>query len=288
VSHPRDMVDRVSFAPPWSLSPSACSSFKECPLAFRFSYIERLPEPPTPAASKGTLVHRALELLLDRPPADRTLAVALADLDRARQELADHPEFAELQLEPAEWAQFHTDAETLVRRYFELEDPRTVRPIGLELKLEADLGGSRLRGVIDRLELDTDGELVVTDYKTGSVPSEFWESKSLSGVHIYALLCERMLGKRPARVQLFYLSKPEAIIATPTDQSIRGVERKTNAMRAAIATACEREDFRPRPGRLCEFCSFQGYCPAFGGDPINAAELRGPGTVIEPPLPLSA
>ena len=62
---------------------------------------------------------------------------------------------------------------------------------------------------------------MVTDYKTGSVPSELWEAKSLSGVHMYALLCERMLGRRPARVQLFYLSKPEAIIATPTDQSIR-------------------------------------------------------------------
>jgi len=101
-------------------------------------------------------------------------------------------------------------------------------------------------------------------------------------------LCERMLGKRPARVQLFYLSKPEAIIATPTDQSILGVERKTSAMHSAIATACERDDFRARPGRLCDYCSFKPYCPAFGGDPIDAAELRGPGTVIAPPLPISA
>ena len=160
-----------------------------------------------------------------------------------------------------EWAQFDADAELLVQRYFELEDPRTVRPIGLELKLEADLGRVRLRGVIDRLELDENGELVVTDYKTGSVPSEFWEAKSLSGVHIYALLCERMLGKRPARVQLFYLSKPEAIIATPTDQSIIGVERKTVAMASAIATACERDDFRPHPGRLCDFCTFKPVLP---------------------------
>lgn len=278
----------MSFAPPWSLSPSACSAFKECPLAFRFSYIERLPEPPSAAASKGTLVHRALERLLDRPPDERVLDVALADLALAGRELADHPEFTELSLTDEQWATFHADSEELVRRYFQLEDPRTVRPIGLELKLEADLGRARLRGVIDRLELDEQGDFVVTDYKTGSVPSEMWEGKSLSGVHIYALLCERMLGKRPARVQLFYLSRPEAIIATPTDQSILGVERKTNAMQAAIATACEREDFRPRPGRLCEYCSFQAYCPAFGGDPIDAAELRGPGTVIAPPLPLSA
>jgi putative RecB family exonuclease len=276
----------MSFAPPWSLSPSSCSSFKECPLAFRFSYLERLPEPPAPWTTKGTLVHRALELLLDRPPDERTLDAGLADLARARVELAPHPDFADLDLTDEEWAKFDSDTETLVQKYFQLEDPRTVRPIGLELKLEANLGSTRLRGIIDRLELDEDGEFVVTDYKTGSVPSEFWEAKSLSGVHMYALLCERMLGRRPARVQLFYLSKPEMIIATPTDQSIRGVERRTTAMYQAISQACERDDFRARPGRLCDFCTFKPYCPAHGGDPLDAAELRGPGTMISAPLPL--
>jgi putative RecB family exonuclease len=268
------------------LSPSSCSSFKECPLAFRFAYLDRLPEPPSPWTTKGTLVHRALERLLDRPHDERSLDAALADLATARVELAPHPDFADLVLSDDEWARFDADAEALVRKYFELEDPRTVTPIGLELKLEADLGRTRLRGIIDRLELDEHGEFVVTDYKTGSVPSELWEGKSLAGVHIYALLCERMLGRRPARVQLYYLSKPEAIIATPTDQSIKGVERRTTAMYDAIAQACTRDDFRPRPGRLCDFCTFKPYCPSHGGNPVDAQELRGPGTVIEPALPL--
>jgi putative RecB family exonuclease len=276
----------MSLAPPWSLSPSACSAFKECPLAFRFSYLERLPEPPSPWTTKGTLVHRALELLLDRPPAERTLGAGLADLARARTELAAHPDFTDLDLTPEGWEAFDAEAELLVRRYFELEDPAAVRTIGLELKLEAHLGTTRLRGVIDRLELDEHGELVVTDYKTGSVPSEMWEGKSLSGVHIYALLCERNFGKRPARVQLYYLSRPEAIIATTSERSVTAVERKTVAMWSAIARACERDDFRPQPGRLCDFCTFKPYCPAHGGNPIDAAELRGPGTVISPPLPL--
>jgi len=272
---------------PQSLSPSSISAFKECPLAFRFSYLDRLPEPPSPWASKGTLVHRALELLMCRPPHDRTIDAARADLDRARAELADDPEFADLELTDEEWALFHLDAEQLVRRYFELEDPTTVHPIGLELKLQAQVGSVRLRGVIDRLELGPDGELVVTDYKTGRVPSEMYEGRSLGGVHIYALLCEEMLGRRPARVQLLYLSKPEAIIATPTAQSCRGVLRKTTALWSAIERACQRDDFRPNPSTLCDFCSFKAYCPAFGGDPEQAAELRGPGTVIEPSLPLA-
>ncbi len=297
---------------PKSLSPSSISSFKECPLAYRFSYLDRLPEPPSPAASKGTLVHRALELMMCRPPTDRTVDAALADLDFARIELADDPEFADLDLTDEQRTQFHADAEQLVRRYFELEDPTTVHPIGLELKLQADLGNVRIRGIIDRLELDADGELVVTDYKTGRVPSEFFESKSLGGVHIYALLCEQMLGRRPARVQLLYLSKPEAIIATPTEQSVRGVARKSTALWTAIESACTRDDFRARPSKLCDFCSFKPYCPAHGGDPEQASELRdkqdelrdkpgeqgqhheptldvrAPGTVIEPALPLAS
>ena len=122
----------------------------------------------------------------------------------------------------------------LLARYFRLEDPTTITPIGLELKLEVEVGGVQLRGIIDRLELDADGELVVTDYKTGKAPGERQEQQRLAGVAFYSLLCERLFGKRPAHVQLLYLADPVAIISTPTDRSTRGVERKLAAIWMAI------------------------------------------------------
>ena len=260
----------VSFAPPWSLSPSACSSFKECPLAFRFSYIERLPEPPSHWTTKGTLVHRALELLLDRPADERTHRRRRSPTSTAPGSSSPpHPDFTDLVLTDEEWAQFHADSELLVRRYFELEDPRTVRPIGLELKLEADLGKVRLRGVIDRLELDEHGELVVTDYKTGSVPSELWEAKSLSGVHMYALLCERTFGKRPARVQLFYLSKPEAIIATPSDQSITGGRAQDRGDVVGDRDGVRARRLPPAPGAAVRLLHVQALLPGARGRPAR-------------------
>jgi len=276
---------------PVSLSPSSMGAFTSCPLAFRFSYVQRLPEPPSAPASKGTLVHRALERLLDRPAEERTVDAALADLELATAELASHPEFAGLDLSDAERERFHADAAALVRRYFELEDPRTVRPIGLELKLSATLDKVTIRGVIDRLELDDDGELVVTDYKTGSAPSERWEQRSLAGVHVYSLLCEQMLGRRPARVQLLYLSTPEAIVATPTDGSIRGVAMKSGAVMDAVRRACATDDFRPSRGPLCDWCSFRTWCPAWGGDPDRAAvdlQVAAETAAGRPPLPLAA
>jgi putative RecB family exonuclease len=256
---------------PPSLSPSSMGTFTSCPLSFRFSYIERLPEPPSAPASKGTLVHLALQHLLWRPPAERTLEAGLADLARASAELSADPEFAHLQLSAEDWAEFNSDAEVLLRRYFEIEDPRTVNVLGVELRVSAQTAdGVMIRGIIDRLELDSDGELVVTDYKTGSAPSEGWEQQSLAGVHIYSLLCERMLGRRPARVQLLYLSKPERIITQPTDQSLRGVEVRSNALMRAIRSACARDLFRPRPSALCAYCSFREFCPEYGGHPDEA------------------
>ncbi len=266
---PRNGEPRPAAYPlPQSLSPSSMGTFTSCPLAFRFSYIERLPEPPSAPASKGTLVHLALQHLMWRPPAERTIANALADLDRAAADVAAHPEFADLALTDEERATFHADAETLVRRYFEIEDPREVTVLGVELRVTAETStGVVIRGVIDRLELDEHGDLVVTDYKTGSAPSEGWEQKSLAGVHVYSLMCEKMFGRRPVRVQLLYLSKPERIVTCPSDQSLRGVEVKSGAVMKAVRIACARDDFRPRPSGLCSFCSFQEFCPEFGGRP---------------------
>ena len=258
---------------PNSLTPSKVASFKDCALAFRFSTIDRLPEPPSPWATKGTLVHRALELFFCEPPARRTQAAALSCLGVARGELAAHPEFVGLGLDAEGEEQFAAEAEALVRRYFELEDPTRVHPIGLELRLEVQLGSLTLRGVIDRLDLDADGGLVVTDYKTGKPPGIAHEQSRLGGVHFYAFLCEQLLGRRPARIQLLYLSEPVAIVAQPSDQSIRGLEQRALAIWKAVERACADEDFRPRPSRLCEWCAFREFCPAFGGDPAQAREL---------------
>lgn len=263
----------MALALPHTLSPSKVSAFKDCALAFRFSVIDRLPEPPSPAAVKGTLVHRALEQLYCGEPRARTLAAALSALDDAFAQAREHDgEYGQLGLEGEAEERFRTEAESLIHRYFAMEDPSAIRPIGIELLLEARVDGVRVRGIIDRLELDADGELVVTDYKTGRSPSPRYEQGRFGGVHFYAFLCEAMLGRRPARVQLLYLGDGVTIVATPSPQSIRGLERRVGAVWQAVERACAGNDFRPHPGPLCDWCAFRVYCPAFGGDPLQAKD----------------
>ena len=275
----------MAFPVPTSLSPSRVDGFTSCPLAFRFSSIEKLPEPPSIHATKGSLVHRALELLFCLPAPERDLAAALASLSSAVDEYRTDADFTELHLDDDAAAAFFAEAEQLVRRYIEMEDPTKVREIGVELRLEAQVGSLTLRGIIDRLELDADGELVVTDYKTGRPPSERYEQGKLAGVHFYAFLCQELFGKRPAKVQLMYLSTGETIVARPTEQSIRFLPTRTKAVWGAVEKACRSGEFQPRPGRLCSFCAFQKWCPSFGGDPSQAAvDLLGEPTTAAPSL----
>lgn len=264
----------MSLPLPASLSPSKVSSFTDCALAFRFSAIDHLPEPPSVPATRGSLVHAALERLFCLDPPARTFDRSLECLAEAVAEFRTNPDFTDLDLDEGAEATFLAEARVLLEKYFRLEDPTTITPIGIELKLEIEVGGVTLRGIIDRLELDADGELVVTDYKTGRAPGERQEQQRLAGVAFYSLLCERLFGKRPAKVQLLYLADPLAIISTPTDRSTKGVERKLAAVWTAVERACEREDFRPNPSRLCDWCGFKAYCPAFGGDVALADAYR--------------
>ena len=261
----------MAFPVPTSLSPSRVDAFTTCPLAFRFASIEKLPEPPSIHATKGSLVHRALELLFTEDPADRTLTTALSALDRAVTEYQTDPEFTLLALSPEAEATFVDDAERLVRKYFTMEDPTAIREIGIELRLEVQVGALTLRGIIDRLELDDEGGLVVTDYKTGRPPFSSQEQSKLAGVHFYAFMCQQLFGRRPSRVQLLYLSTGETIVARPTEQSVKFLPRRTLAVFNAVEKACLAGDFRPHTSNLCKVCAFQQWCPAFGGDPERAA-----------------
>ena len=196
---------------------------------------------------------------------ERTVERAQHHLTEVLAGFATWPERLELALDEDGWAELSETATGLVDAYFELEDPRHVRPIGLEIMLSATTRtGVVLRGIIDRLEVQ-DGDLVVTDYKTGRSPSLYDERARLLGVNVYAHLCEAVLGRRPARVQLLFLANREALIAEPSDQSARALEVQVDAVWDAVGRASRAGDFRPRVSRRCEWCGYRSFCPAHGG-----------------------
>lgn len=254
-----------------SLSPSRAADFKTCPLLYRFRSIDRLPEAPSRAATRGTVVHAVLEALFDLPAAERTLATARSMVPAAwARVLAEAPEAAALfaaDAEGHELAEWLASAADLLTNYFQLEDPTRLEPAAREELVEVVVDGLRLRGYVDRLDISPAGDLRVVDYKTGSTPREAFEAKALFQMKFYALVLWRTRGVVPRQLRLMYLADADTLSYTPDADELTRFERTLKAIWAAIERATEAGHFRPNPSRLCGWCDHQALCPAFGGTP---------------------
>src|SRR5688500_8828287 len=136
LSTPVDGVDVLG-----ALSPSRAGDFMACPLMYRFRTIDRLPEPFSPDAVRGTLLHHVLEDLFDLPAADRTPAHARDLLTPAWDALLEvEPELAEMFTgDGPEITAWLASCRDVLDRYFSLEDPRLLEPAERELYVEAVL-----------------------------------------------------------------------------------------------------------------------------------------------------
>lgn len=258
--------------PPSSLSPSRASDFMQCPLLYRFRVIDRLPEKPSEAATRGTLVHAVLERLFDNPAVERTAGRATALIPGQWDRLLESkPELSELFADDAEGerlARWLAEAERLVERWFSLEDPTRLEPAERELFVETELeSGLRLRGVIDRIDVAPTGEVRIVDYKTGKAPRPEYAEGALFQMKFYALVIWRLKGVVPRRLQLVYLGSGDVMTYDPVVADLERVERKLLALWEAIRLATETGEWRPRPTKLCGWCDHQAVCPEFGGTP---------------------
>jgi putative RecB family exonuclease len=242
----------------------------QCPLLYRFRVVDRLPQVPSPAAARGTVVHAVLERLFDLPAGARTLAAArelvAPQWDRVR---AETPELAALfDGEPQAVADWLAGADELLGRWFELEDPTRIEPADRELYVETTMeDGLVLRGYVDRLDVAPDGRMRVVDYKTGRAPREAYEAKALFQMKFYALVLWRLRGVVPALLQLVYLGSGEILRYSPDEADLLATERKVRALWVAIERAASTGDWRASPGRLCDWCDHRALCPAWGGTP---------------------
>ncbi|CAJ1497389.1 RecB family exonuclease [[Mycobacterium] kokjensenii] len=254
-----------------ALSPSRAADFKQCPLLYRFRAIDRLPEPPSAAQVRGSVVHGALERLFALPAAQRGPETARELVTPSWEYLVGaDPDLADA----FDAAQLLAEARKLLDGYYRLEDPRRFDPQSCEQRVEVELDdGTLLRGFVDRIDVAPTGDLRVVDYKTGRSPSangrrsESAESKALFQMKFYAVALLRSRGVLPARLRLIYLADGQILDYSPDHGELLRFEKTLIAIWQAIQTAGATGDFRPQPSRLCDWCTHRPLCPAFGGTP---------------------
>lgn len=254
-----------------ALSPSRASDFKQCPLLYRFRAIDRLPEPPSTAQLRGSVVHAALEQLYALPAGDRVPDTALSLVTPAWDAVvAEKPELA-AEVAPELRETLLAEARTLLSGYYRLEDPTKFDPQSCEQRVEVELAdGTLLRGFVDRIDVAPGGELRVVDYKTGKAPPAaraMAEFKAMFQMKFYAVALLRIRGVVPARLRLLYLADGQVLDYSPELAELERFEKTLMAIWNAIQNAGQTGDFRPNRSRLCNWCAHQQLCPAFGGTP---------------------
>jgi putative RecB family exonuclease len=263
---PGQQRDRSTARP--ALSPSRAMDFKQCPLKYRLRAIDRIPEPPTRNAVRGTVVHAVLEDLYGLPAAERGPQRAATLVTPAWERvLADRPEVGELVAEDG-LTGLLGEVSALVQTYYRLEDPTRFEPESCESRVEVELDdGVLLRGFVDRIDVAPTGELRVVDYKTGRAPGLAQETKALFQLKFYALVVLRTRGILPTQLRLIYLADQQILTYAPDEEELRRFERTLSALWQAILAAGRTGEFQPSTSWLCGYCTYKALCPEFGGTP---------------------
>ena len=232
----------------------------QCPQLFKYRAIDRLPEPPSAAALRGTLVHEVLERMFDLPAIDRTPDNVVELVEEAWDALlADDPSLLDVVVSRADASSVDVvawvnEARPLIHAYFRLEDPRRLEPEGREIEIRTEIpSGLVLRGFVDRLDIAPDGAIRIVDYKTGKAPKPAYEGKALFQMRFYALVVWRIRGVIPKMLQLLYLGSGDIVRYEPTEDDLLATERTIVAL----------DEWPTKTSRLCDWCAHKAICPAF-------------------------
>ncbi|MHB8379431.1 MAG: RecB family exonuclease [Acidimicrobiales bacterium] len=250
---------------PQSLSPSRLSDFQTCPRRYQHASIERLPQPASYASAKGRFIHFVFENLFLLDAERRTVERAREYLSPAIEVILTDDVRHDIGLDDAMLARLLSETEAILLRYFEMEDPTTVKSEGIELRLGVDVNDTPLFGILDRLDRDPDGTLTIVDYKTGALPNRSYDSQTFANTELYAALCEAKLGERPTTIRLMYVAHGQSIERSVTDVVVKARTSAATSAWTKIKRYYDDGDFPAAPSsNACRFCSFKDLCRSQG------------------------
>ena len=262
----------MSDAIPPYLSPSSISTFEQCPLKYKYTRIDKLPEPPTEATLMGNFVHEVLEEFYALPPDERTIA-SVKTLSASVWANSNWLERVEPILAKSisvrsgktsidkEINAFRWKSWFCIENIFSVENPLSVTPAGIETELNGHIEGVPIKGFIDRWSKSQSG-LVITDYKTGKSPSPRFANDKFVQLLIYAIVLSGDEQLPVDELQLVYLKDNRVMTLKPTADHLAETISRVRAAWDGVLERCESGNWEPIPHRLCDWCNFKNtICP---------------------------
>lgn len=253
---------------------SRINTFRKCPKAFEFSYVQELDEAfETIEKHLGSAVHELFEWLYLEKAAGRHGDEAAAE--QRYEEIWNSYDIAAARIVKSgrsaqDYYQQGLDmALAYARRVIWTDKTRTLH---LEHQFDLDLGeGIVYRGIIDRVARTETGCLRLIDYKTGrSVP----EPQTDLQLRSYALAMLAVEADRFVEICYEDLRQERSLTMTIERSQCPAIE---DELRRGIAEIRAAATFTASPSTLCSWCGHLPHCPE-GERHLNAvadAEKRG-------------
>ena len=270
---------------PLSLSFYQIDDYLTCPLKYKYAHVLRVPLAPHHAIVYGAALHKAVQLFHHRHAKGHVMSEA--ELDEVFDSAWSNEGFMSRDHEEARL----TTGRAALRRFREAQlQPDAVIPTSVEREFSFTLGGDRVRGRWDRVDVvpieggspaspsevaapsadvvsPTLGMLgpervTITDYKSSDVrdPAKARQrARDSLQLQIYAMGYEAMTGRLPDTIALHFLES--GLIGEVAVDPKRLAKAREKIAQAA--TGMRARDYTPRPDYLaCTYCAFRDICPA--------------------------
>jgi DNA helicase-2/ATP-dependent DNA helicase PcrA len=249
-ARPPALADR-----PLSLSFYQVNDYLDCPAKYRFGHVIRIPTAPSHPLVYGRALHAAVQVFHRRQMANRPMA-----LDELLAALDDAWESAGFLTRQHEEARRTAGRDALTRFWHEQQsDP--ARPSAVEQDFTVALGRDRIRGRYDRVDVDPDGRVTITDYKSSDVrdPSTAnRRSRESLQLSLYALAWEAQHGKLPDALSLHFL---ESGLVGRSDANEKRLDKALDLVGTA-AEGIRAGRFEATPSAMrCGYCPYREICP---------------------------
>ncbi|MGI5825991.1 MAG: ATP-dependent helicase [Patescibacteria group bacterium] len=247
---------------PINLSYSQIDTFNICPLKYKFRYVLSLPTPSGPALTFGNTIHQTIHDFYQRaiagqnPNKDDLLQILTENWNSLGYSSKAHEE------------RYKKEGAKILSGFFDKAYDPNKLPLTLEQSFSIRIGGARINGKIDRIDL-TEGEVEIIDYKTGKSTTQKEVDKDLQ-LSLYALVAAEgiltymgILKETPApekvKVSFYFFDTQEKVSTIKKAEDLEKVKEDLIQKIDEISTSC----FSPTPGMHCYFCEYKMICDAW-------------------------